>query len=43
MPTPRHGLGAVALGGSIYTLGGAKRPSGVDTTDVIERFSLSSC
>jgi len=39
MPTPRHGLGAVALDGSIYTVGGATRPSGADTSAAIERFT----
>lgn len=43
MPTPRHGLGAVAVGGSIYTVGGARRPSGSETSSVIERFTRDRC
>jgi N-acetylneuraminic acid mutarotase len=41
MPTPRHGLGAVAVGDAIYLVGGAKRPSGNDTADTVERFTLA--
>ena len=40
MPTPRHGLGAVELNGAIWLVGGAKRPSGSDTSATVERFSL---
>jgi hypothetical protein len=43
MPTPRHGLGAVVIGDAGYLVGGAKRPSGVDTSDAVERFSLGGC
>jgi N-acetylneuraminic acid mutarotase len=39
MPTPRHGLGAVALNGEIWLVGGAKRPSGNDTSDTVESFA----
>ncbi len=38
MPTPRHGLGAVALNKAIWLVGGAKRPSGNDTSDKVESF-----
>ncbi|HEX5007848.1 MAG TPA: kelch repeat-containing protein [Hyphomonadaceae bacterium] len=39
MPTPRHGLGAVALNNEIWLVGGAKKPSGTDTSDVVESFA----
>lgn len=39
MPTPRHGLGAVTLGDTIWLVGGAKKPSGSDTSDVVESFT----
>jgi N-acetylneuraminic acid mutarotase len=42
MPTPRHGLGAVALNSEIWLVGGAKRPSGNDTSDVVESFRPGS-
>lgn len=38
MPTPRHGLGGVTIGDAIWLVGGAKKPSGNDTTDTVERF-----
>lgn len=41
MPTPRHGVGAVAIDGSIYLVGGATRPSGNGTSALVERFTLS--
>jgi N-acetylneuraminic acid mutarotase len=41
MPTPRHGLGAVMLGDAIWLVGGARRPSGADTSDTVERFTLN--
>jgi N-acetylneuraminic acid mutarotase len=41
MPTPRHGLGAVVIGDAIWLVGGAKRPSGNDTSDAVERFTLA--
>lgn len=40
MPTPRHGLGAVTIGSTIWLVGGAKKPSGSETSDVVERFLL---
>ena len=40
MPTPRHGLGAVVLDNMIWLVGGAKKPSGVDTSDAVEAFGL---
>ncbi len=39
MPTPRHGLGAVVLNDEIWLVGGARKPSGNDTSDVVESFS----
>lgn len=41
MPTPRHGLGAIVIGDAIWLVGGAKRPSGSDTSDAVERFTLT--
>ena len=38
MPTPRHGLGAVTIGGAIWLVGGAKKPSGNDTSNTVESF-----
>lgn len=38
MPTPRHGLGAVVIGETIWLVGGAKKPSGTDTSDTVESF-----
>jgi N-acetylneuraminic acid mutarotase len=38
MKTPRHGLGAVTIDGWIYTVGGAKKASGNDTANTLERF-----
>lgn len=38
MPTPRHGLGAITINNRIWLLGGAKKPSGVETSDVVESF-----
>lgn len=40
MPTPRHGLGAVTLNQSIWLVGGAKRSSGTETSNAVERFQL---
>lgn len=40
MPTPRHGLGAVVIDNAIWLVGGAKKPSGTDTSDAVESFSL---
>ncbi|MFT3722523.1 MAG: kelch repeat-containing protein [Hyphomonadaceae bacterium] len=41
MPTPRHGLGAVVIGDAAWLVGGAKRPSGSETSNAVERFSLT--
>jgi hypothetical protein len=38
MPTPRHGIGAVVVGGRIYVPGGATSP-GFARTDVHEVYS----
>lgn len=38
MPTPRHGLGGITIGNAIWLVGGAKKPSGNETTDTVERF-----
>jgi len=40
MLTPRHGLGAVTLGGKVYVIGGAKQASGVETSEIVESFTL---
>jgi hypothetical protein len=40
LPTPRHGLGAVTMNQSIWLVGGARRPSGSETSDLVERFQL---
>jgi N-acetylneuraminic acid mutarotase len=40
MPTPRHGLGGITIGDAIWLVGGARKPSGNDTSDVVERFGL---
>ncbi len=39
MPTPRHGLGAVAIGNDIYVIGGAEQASGVGTSAKVEIFT----
>lgn len=41
MPTPRHGLGAVVLDNAIWLVGGATKPSGVDTSAVVEAFTAT--
>lgn len=38
MPTPRHGLGAHALDGAIYTIGGAAQRGAVETSAAVEVF-----
>ena len=38
MPTPRHGLGAHAIDGAIYTIGGAAQRGAVDTSAAVEVF-----
>lgn len=40
MPTPRHGLGAVVIDDAIWLVGGAKKPSGSETSNAVERFAL---
>ena len=40
MPTPRHGLGGITIGDGIWLVGGAKKPSGNDTSDAVERFGV---
>ena len=39
MPTPRHGLGAVAVRNVIATIGGAAQPSGSQTTAKLDWFT----
>lgn len=39
MPHPRHGLGAVALGGDIFVIGGALGVGGSETSALVEIFS----
>ena len=39
LPTPRHGLGVVALGDAIYVASGGPRP-GATYSDALEIFSL---
>jgi len=39
MPTPRHGLGVVAVGGAIYVLGGGPQP-GDTRSNLVEVFRL---
>lgn len=39
MPTPRHGLGGVTIDDTIWLVGGAKKPSGNDTTGAVEVFT----
>jgi hypothetical protein len=40
MPTPRHGLGAVVLGKSIYVAGGGAVMGGGIQTSINEAFTL---
>ncbi|MEM8770929.1 MAG: kelch repeat-containing protein [Pseudomonadota bacterium] len=40
MPRPRHGLGAVHLGGSIYVIGGAAKVGGSETTAALDKFEI---
>lgn len=40
LPTPRHGLGAVALGDRIHVLGGARQPGGQDRSPVNEVLTI---
>ncbi len=39
MPTPRHGLGALTVGDAIWTLGGAARAGGNETSAAVELFT----
>ncbi len=39
MPVPRHGLGAVAVGGDIYVVGGATAAGGVGTSNRLSVFT----
>ncbi len=41
MPRPRHGLGAVAMGNSIYVLGGAAKAGGDETSRAVDAFSIA--
>ena len=40
MPTPRHGLGGITIGDGVWLVGGAKKPSGNETSEVVERFGV---
>jgi N-acetylneuraminic acid mutarotase len=40
MPVPRHGLGALAIGNALWTIGGAERPSGVGTSSRMDFMRL---
>jgi len=40
MPAPRHGLGGITIGDGVWLVGGARKPSGSDTSDVVERFGI---
>jgi len=40
MPTPRHGLGGITIDDGVWLVGGARKPSGSDTSDAVERFGL---
>jgi hypothetical protein len=42
LPTPRHGLGVVAVGGTLYTFAGGPHP-GLNVADVTEAIDLGSC
>jgi hypothetical protein len=39
LPTPRHGLGAVAFGGAVYVIGGGPEP-GLTVTGANEALEL---
>jgi hypothetical protein len=41
MATPRHGLGGVAIGGTILAIGGAIRAGGSGTSDLVEVLMLT--
>lgn len=40
MPRPRHGLGAVTLGETIYILGGAAKAGGAETSQALDAFFI---
>ncbi|MEM9014683.1 MAG: kelch repeat-containing protein [Pseudomonadota bacterium] len=40
MTRPRHGLGAVSLGGSIYVMGGGAAAGGAGTSAALDRFDI---
>jgi hypothetical protein len=40
LPTPRHGLGVVAIGEAIYVVGGGPQP-GDFRSNIVEIFQLS--
>ena len=40
MRTPRHGIGMVAVGSSVYTLAGARQPSHAASSPVVEVLDL---
>jgi hypothetical protein len=42
MPTPRHGMGAVAIGDTIYVAGGGPVTGGSLMTSTNEAFTLVS-
>ncbi|WP_347566354.1 kelch repeat-containing protein [Scytonema sp. UIC 10036] len=42
MPTPRHGMGAVAIGDAIYVAGGGPVTGGSLMTSTNEAFTLAS-
>jgi hypothetical protein len=41
MPTPRHGLGVVAVGALLYTIAGGPTP-GLSVSDAVEVLDLST-
>lgn len=40
MARPRHGHGAVTLGGAIYVIGGAAKAGGVETSVALDKFEI---
>ena len=40
LPTPRHGLGVAALGGTLYALDGALGAGHLESTNNVEAFDL---
>ena len=45
LPTPRHGLGVVAIGTAVYTLSGGPHPGlhVADATEVLDTGPLGPC